>query len=82
MGVWKNVVELVDSDVGKALAAYGAGLDVASLVKGATFIVSKWTRGSQSVSVECGRCLSENSEEIWELDGVYCCDLCKDDVDI
>ena len=81
MGVWEKVVEFVDSDVGKALAAYGAVLDVASLVQ-LTFIVSKWTRGSQSVSVECGRCGSEDSEEIWELDGVYCCDLCMDDVDI
>ena len=82
MGVWETVVELADSDVAKALSVLGGVVDVAAIAKGATIIVSKWTRGPQSVSVECGRCGSEDSEEIWELDGVYCCDLCMDDVDI
>jgi hypothetical protein len=39
-------------------------------------------RRTCELNVVCGRCGSKDSEEIWELDGEYCCDLCKDDVDI
>ena len=30
----------------------------------------------------CGNCGNEEPEEIWELDGNYCCDSCLDHLDI
>ena len=33
-------------------------------------------------NVECGNCGSTESDEIWELEGNYCCNLCLDDLDI
>ena len=44
--------------------------------------VSGHNRRTCEFNAECGNCGNEEANEIWELDGKYCCDACVEHVDI